>query len=98
MKSAGGESEFACRLGGEEYVMVMPDAGVDILLARAEAVRLAIKEISVSYGGTHLGPISISIGVACYPQHGNTLEALGRAADAALYRAKANGRDCVVAA
>jgi diguanylate cyclase (GGDEF)-like protein len=64
----------------------------------AEALRVGVREIVVSVDGRSIGPVTLSFGVAASPVHGATAEALVRAADAALYQAKAQGRDRVVAA
>jgi len=58
----------------------------------------AVKALSVTYRGQSLGSITLSVGVAVFPEHGTTVEALFHAADQALYRAKNGGRDQVVMA
>ena len=65
---------------------------------RAEQIREGASRIRVDVGGQALGGVTLSIGVAALPNHGTTLDALLRAADAALYAAKAEGRDRVKAA
>lgn len=95
LKKAARASDMACRYGGEELVIVLPLADLEVTVQRAEAIRASIKQISVRYGGQHLPPITASFGVAVFPLHGADAESLLRAADTALYRAKDWGRDRV---
>lgn len=90
--------EIACRPGGEEFMILLPDLDADELTKRAEALRESIELISVSYGGKALPRITASIGLAQYPAHGTMPQDLMRAADNALYEAKAKGRNTVVRA
>lgn len=96
MKKIARRSDFACRFGGEEFTVVMPEADTSILMARAKAIQHEIRSINLSYGGRSLGPITVSIGIAVFPHSGTTSELIVKAADDALYQAKANGRDQVV--
>ncbi len=91
-------ADIPCRQGGEEFMLVLPDANLEVTQARAEEIRSAALALNVPYRGQILGTISVSLGVAAFPEHGLTPEALLRAADAALYRAKEGGRDRVVVA
>lgn len=88
--------DIACRYGGEEFTIVLPEAGPEVAARRAEEIRAAIGGLSVIHMRRVLGPVSVSIGVACFPQHGGSPERLLAAADSALYRAKAEGRNRVV--
>ena len=90
--------DIPCRHGGEEFVVVLPDASLEDARRRAEQLREGIKLLRTPYKGGIVGPLSASIGVAAYPEHGSTGEALIRTADAALYRAKREGRDRVMVA
>ncbi|MDI6772395.1 MAG: diguanylate cyclase [bacterium] len=90
--------DIACRFGGEEFVLILPEAAPDCARTRAEQFREAAKHLHVSHLGESLGPVTVSLGVAAFPEHGTSGEALLEAADAALYRAKSEGRDRVVAA
>jgi diguanylate cyclase (GGDEF)-like protein len=83
-----------CRYGGEEFTVLMPDAGLDETLARAEILRAAVEDAS----RTEPLPVTISAGVAVYPVHASTGSELIDAADAALYAAKARGRNRVMTA
>jgi diguanylate cyclase (GGDEF)-like protein len=88
------EEDIACRAGGEEFVIILPGATESALRSRAEAVRQTIERacIPACEGTVHL---TVSIGLASYPSHGETDGAILRAADAALYKAKSAGRNCV---
>ncbi|NEO25881.1 MAG: diguanylate cyclase, partial [Kamptonema sp. SIO4C4] len=91
-------SDIACRYGGEELLLILPEANVDNSQKRAEQIRQGIKQVKIEHQGQTIGTITLSLGVACFPKHGETRDAVIRAADAALYRAKAQGRDLVVCA
>ena len=84
--------DFAGRNGGEEFAVLLPDTDIAAALDIAERVRAAIAEISLP--GTDV-PVTASIGVAGFPDHGATLERLERLADAALYVAKRQGSNRV---
>jgi diguanylate cyclase (GGDEF)-like protein len=90
--------DIACRYGGEEFVVILPRASVEDTRRRAEALREGMKSLKLEPSGPPLPSVTMSIGVACAPIHGETREALIHAADVALYRAKAQGRDQVVVA
>jgi diguanylate cyclase (GGDEF)-like protein len=85
------------RYGGEEFVSFLPETDTAAALMVAERIREATAAKSFAYGGTTY-QVRISIGVATYPADGTTVEALVRAADTALYRAKALGRNRSVVA
>ncbi len=84
--------DFAGRNGGEEFTILLPDTEIRMALPIAERVRAAIAEISLP--GSDVG-VTVSIGVAGFPQHASTPEQLERLADAALYLAKRQGRNRV---
>ncbi|HUI40956.1 MAG TPA: diguanylate cyclase [Terriglobia bacterium] len=88
--------DVSCRYGGEEFVLIMPGATADVGRRRGDDFRQVICEARVEHQGKPLGPISVSVGVASFPEHGTTPAELLQAADDALYRAKAAGRNCVV--
>lgn len=87
--------DIACRYGGEEFTLILPEASLGDAAQRAEQLRVAIKALPIRYRKQTLGPITVSLGVAVFPDHGPTGEAVLRAADAALYQAKGRGRDRV---
>jgi len=90
--------DIICRYGGEEFVIILPMADARASHARAERIRSRIRNLSALHQGKALGIITVSIGVAELPEHGTTPKELLAAADAALYRAKRDGRDRVVVA
>lgn len=88
--------DVACRYGGEEIIAILPETPLAAACQLAEQLRQEVKNAIVELPQQHLNTISMSFGVACFPQHGTTGSELIRAADAALYRAKVGGRDRVV--
>lgn len=90
--------DVVCRYGGEEFTIILPEASLEITHQRAEELRVAARRDAAQLRGQSLEPVSLSIGVSSFPLNGATGEALLRAADAALYRAKEEGRDRVVVA
>jgi diguanylate cyclase (GGDEF)-like protein len=84
--------DFAGRYGGEEFAVLLPDTDIAAALEIAERVRAAIAEITLP--GTEV-PVTVSVGVAGFPDHASTLGRLERLADAALYVAKRKGRNRV---
>jgi diguanylate cyclase (GGDEF)-like protein len=89
--------DVACRYGGEEFLVVLPACTVDDAYSKAEAIREAIAQLHVLSRGIALPLVTASIGIACCPQDGERMEDLIAGADAALYRAKSSGRNCIVA-
>ena len=85
--------DIVCRMGGEELMLIFPDCPGNTAVERAEELRHLIRNLTVEFHGQALGMITVSLGVAAFPLHGATGEALLLAADAALYAAKAQGRD-----
>jgi diguanylate cyclase (GGDEF)-like protein len=90
--------DVACRFGGEEFVVILPRASLENTRRRADALREGMKGLQLEPSGQSLPSVTMSIGVACSSDHGDTGEQLIHAADMALYRAKAGGRDQVVVA
>lgn len=88
--------DIACRYGGEEFLLIMPGAPLEAALNRAEELNRSVKNLHTR--NTSLKPITISAGVAIFPDHGGAGMEVIQAADAALYRAKAEGRDRVLVA
>jgi diguanylate cyclase (GGDEF)-like protein/PAS domain S-box-containing protein len=87
-----------CRFGGEEFVILLPTADLESSRARAERIRTRLRELTVLHRGLSLGMITVSVGVSALPEHGTSAKDLLGSADAALYRAKKEGRDRVVKA
>jgi diguanylate cyclase (GGDEF)-like protein len=92
------EDDIACRYGGEEFLIIMPGASLEVTLERSEHLRQCVKQLHELRPSQFLHPITISIGLAIFPDNGSSGSALIQAADAALYRAKKDGRDRVVEA
>jgi diguanylate cyclase (GGDEF)-like protein/PAS domain S-box-containing protein len=87
--------DIAYRYGGEEFLLILPQASRSITAARAEQWRTGFEALNTVYGEKALQS-TISLGVAVYPADGVTVEAVIHAADQAMYRAKALGRNRVV--
>lgn len=87
--------DIACRYGGEEFTIIMPDATVKGACDRADSILSAIANLKISVGHQTFDGHSISIGVAFFPGDGDTADQLLQNADAALYEAKHNGRNQV---
>lgn len=88
--------DVACRYGGEEFLLILPSAGLDIASQRAETIRRRVEDqLRLIWEGRRLPKVTISLGVASYPAHGRTADEVVSAADQALYRAKEGGRNRV---
>jgi diguanylate cyclase (GGDEF)-like protein len=98
LQSRTRREDIACRYGGEEFVLILPEADLTVTQLRAEELREEVKQLRVRYRGKILDKVTLSLGVAAYPKYGDSAGDLIRLADAALYRAKVEGRDRVVLA
>jgi diguanylate cyclase (GGDEF)-like protein/PAS domain S-box-containing protein len=90
--------DIACRYGGEEFTLILPEGNAEVTHQRAEALREAIKRMDISHRGRPLGRLTASMGVAIFPEHGRSGEALLQAADVSLYQSKDAGGDKVTLA
>lgn len=90
--------DVVCRYGGEEFTIILPEITMDICVSRAEQLRQQAGQLNVFLNGQTLGGITMSLGVALFSMHGPSGQAVLEAADAALYRAKHEGRNRVVVA
>lgn len=90
--------DVACRYGGEEFILILPEISLEDLRQIAERLRRKVKELHIQYAGRSLEAITLSLGIALYPIHGTTGRAVMHTADEALYEAKHQGRDRVVIA
>jgi diguanylate cyclase (GGDEF)-like protein len=88
--------DLVCRYGGEEFTIILPDITPDAALNRAEVIRKAVANLRTELDNDLYSSVTISIGAALFPQDGQTSELLLRHSDAALYRAKREGRNKVV--
>lgn len=86
--------DVACRYGGEEFLILLPNMPLETAIQRAQAWRQSVEELSVTMGNFNIN-FTVSLGVAAYPEHGKTPDDLTRCADQALYRAKNEGRNRV---
>jgi diguanylate cyclase (GGDEF)-like protein len=94
-RSSTRAEDIACRYGGEEFTIILPDITPEGALNRAETIRLAVERLRVSLGHDAFSEVTVSIGVAMYPSDGRGGDELLRRADLALYRAKRQGRNQV---
>ncbi len=91
LRECARESDTVARLGGEEFALVLPYTDPPGALAMAERIRLMIRDDFSAEG------LTISFGIAAYPEDGDTQDLLMRAADSALYSAKTLGRNRIEA-
>jgi diguanylate cyclase (GGDEF)-like protein/PAS domain S-box-containing protein len=92
------QEDIACRYGGEEFVVILPEASLAMCQSRAEQLWKGVQGLHINFHGELLRGVTASIGVAAFPAHGKTTAGLLRAADAAMYAAKHQGRDRVAIA
>jgi diguanylate cyclase (GGDEF)-like protein len=90
--------DIACRYGDEEFLLILAEASLEAGYERAVKLKEQVANLQVRYRGETLRRITVSIGVAAFPQHGTSASQIIRLADQALYQAKAEGRDRVVVA
>ncbi|MCP4395877.1 MAG: diguanylate cyclase [bacterium] len=91
------EEDLACRYGGEEFLLIFSDITLDAAKERVEEFLQKVRAHKISYQVTHFR-ITISAGIALFPEHGPTIQDTVGAADAALYQAKNGGRNQAVLA
>jgi diguanylate cyclase (GGDEF)-like protein len=91
-------SDVVSRVGGEEFLLILPGASLDAALQKCDRMREKMKSLELFHRGRRLPQLMFSAGAAAFPVNGDNPEALLRAADAALYEAKHAGRDRAVAA
>ncbi|WP_244628411.1 GGDEF domain-containing protein [Tardiphaga robiniae] len=90
--------DSVARVGGEEFMVLLPGATLDAACAVGDRLRLAIERNAFEVGSRPSIDVTISIGVSEFGRDGDTLDAFLRVADQRLYRAKDQGRNCVIAA
>lgn len=92
------KGDVVCRYGGEEFVVILPGPPSERAIERAETIRQKVEdELRIKYH-EHTFKLTISLGAAFYPEHGSTPEAVLKAADVALYKAKEGGRNMALQA
>jgi diguanylate cyclase (GGDEF)-like protein len=84
------ESDVACRYGGDEFILILPNTSREATKERAEQLRIGIQKLNLPIA------ITISLGIAIFPENGVNGETLLKSADSALYQAKQKGGNCVV--
>ncbi|MEC7728689.1 MAG: diguanylate cyclase [Pseudomonadota bacterium] len=89
------ESDIVCRYGGEEFVVLMPGASTQAAKEKAEQLCESVRREVIVCKGSNLGTLTVSVGVANWPDHGQEPASLLTLADQALYRAKEAGRNRV---
>lgn len=90
--------DIVCRYGGEEFAIILPGADLGSTLMRAEMIRTAVENLSIRFDGCTIAPVTLSLGVAIFPEHGDNEHTLLQQADEALYCAKRTGRNRVAVA
>jgi len=91
-------SDICCRYGGEEFAIVLPDSSAEDAVIRADGLRAAVKNMRLQYKKQTLGSLTLSVGIAVFPEHCSTAIELLKIADECLYESKARGRDIVTLA
>lgn len=93
------ETDTVYRFGGEEFLVALPDQASDAAAVAAERMRASVEDLGLPHGSTEFGVVTVSVGIAqVEPDRDRSAEDVLRRADAALYRAKAAGRNRVVQA
>jgi len=87
--------DIACRYGGEEFLIILPSASLQDAYRRATQIHESVEKISFELHGATIDGVTISMGVSAFPGQGKTADELIAAADAAMYRAKREGRNRV---
>ncbi|SDY60410.1 diguanylate cyclase (GGDEF) domain-containing protein [Collimonas sp. OK242] len=90
--------DSVARMGGEEFMILLPQATLEVAMAIGERIRSATENTEFTSGAVPKVILTVSIGVSQFGHDGNTIDTIFRAADERLYRAKNHGRNCVVTA
>jgi diguanylate cyclase (GGDEF)-like protein/PAS domain S-box-containing protein len=90
--------DIVCRYGGEEFAVILAETSTEDAFKRAEALRLATRDLKLLHRGKLLDPVTLSIGIAGFPANGQSAQELLDCADKSLYQSKADGRDRVTLA
>jgi len=88
-------TDICCRYGGEEFAIILPESSSRDAVIRADALRSEVKSLRLQYKKQSVGQLTVSVGVAAFPEHGSTSAELLKIADQCLYESKASGRDVV---
>ncbi len=88
----GGDA--ACRFGGDEFLLLLPETSFHAALRRAQELREEVQGFEVALGGEVVS-VTVTVGVATFPDHAGDMASLVRAADEAMYQAKRAGGNAV---
>jgi diguanylate cyclase (GGDEF)-like protein len=91
-------TDICCRYGGEEFAIVLPESSSQDAVIRADALRAEVNSLRLQYKTQTLGSLTLSAGIAAFPEHALTAADLLKIADQCLYESKARGRDVVTVA
>jgi diguanylate cyclase (GGDEF)-like protein/PAS domain S-box-containing protein len=91
-------TDLCCRYGGEEFAIILPESSSHDAAIRADALCSEVRSLRLQYKKQSLGPLTLSVGVAAFPEHGSNSSDLLKIADQCLYESKARGRDTVTVA
>jgi diguanylate cyclase (GGDEF)-like protein len=90
--------DIVARYGGDEFALMMANTSKETARRRAELIRQRVHSLEIGQNGSQLGPVTLSVGIAIMPEHGDTAAAVLRAADDALLRCKQAGRNRIIIA
>ncbi len=79
-----------CRIAGDEFVIILPDASMEAVVLRAQELKEEFAKLRIPYEGENLQPPTLTTGVAAYPESGSTPESLLDVAEEAMYEAKSH--------
>jgi len=91
-------TDICCRYGGEEFAILLPESSSQDAAKRANALRSEVRSLRLQHKKQTLGPLSLSAGVAAFPEHASNSDELLNIADKCLYESKLHGRDAVTIA
>jgi diguanylate cyclase (GGDEF)-like protein/putative nucleotidyltransferase with HDIG domain len=89
------EGSYVARYGPDEFILIVPAAGADEMQSAVAGVRIALSQISFQFGDSEPLPVSVSVGIATYPEHGASVTELLSAGALAVREARASGGDGV---
>jgi diguanylate cyclase (GGDEF)-like protein len=92
------KGDVSCRFSAHTYVTILPNTSCEVSRKRAETICDLVRTLEIRYQAEQVSYTSVSVGLAVYPIHGQTVENLLRSAEAALNRASKNGGNCVALA
>jgi diguanylate cyclase (GGDEF)-like protein/PAS domain S-box-containing protein len=90
--------DIICRYGGEEFAIILPESSAQDAATRAELLRIAARTLKLKHNDVILDAVTISAGIAGFPEHASSAGELLQVADGCLYEAKRSGRDRIILA